>query len=78
MDNQKFLNISKKSEVNSKFILILVIIAFIIIGGLFAYEHWWGTKGILPAKSTEERVSRVKVLEVPFWEGKEVIEEIEE
>lgn len=47
MDNQKFLNISRESKVNSKFILILVITAFIIIGGLFVYDHWWGAKRVL-------------------------------
>lgn len=60
MDNQKFLNISKKSEVNPKFILILVIIAFIIVGGIFAYDHWWKAKGIPFIKSLE-RKEKIKV-----------------
>jgi len=47
MNNYKFLNISKKSEANSKFIVILIIFSFLIVGGLFAYDRWWGTKKVL-------------------------------
>jgi len=79
MDNQKFLNIFKKSEINSKFILILIIISFIIIGGIFAYERWWAPKEISPTKSKlEERKIDTGTAEKENWgamktiEGKEV------
>jgi len=75
MINQKFLNFSTKSEVNAKFIIILIIASFLIVGGLFAYDHWWGYKATL-RKMEEKKTSEMKAFEVPFWEGKEVIEEI--
>lgn len=80
MDNQKFLNISKKPEVSSKFILILVIIVFIIVGGMFAYEYWWipRQKASL-IKSETEKEKRIE-LEIGTTEKEEwgVTKEIKE
>ena len=61
MNNYKFLNISKKSEVNSKFIVILIIFSFLIVGGLFAYDRWWGTKGVSTKFLELEKKERIKV-----------------
>lgn len=77
MANRGFLNISTESKVNSKFIIFWIILAFLIVGGLFAYDHWWGYKKTL-LKIEREKASEIKTLEVPIWEGKEAIEEIEE
>lgn len=71
MTKQNFLDISKKSEVNSKFILILVIIAFIVVGGLFAYEYWWRGKEI-SSEIEEKKTSEVKILEIPNWGWKKI------
>lgn len=74
MLKRDFFKISTESKVNSKFIIFWIILAFLIVGALFAYDYWWGYKKPLP-KIDMERPSEIKSLEVPAWEGKEAREE---
>jgi len=53
MSKQKFLNISTESKVNSKLIIFWIILAFLILGGMFAYDHW---SDVMMKKKGEIRV----------------------
>jgi len=73
---------STEHKVNPKFITILIILAFLIVGGIFTYDYLAKTKG-MPEKeerkveagtSTIEEWGAMKGLEVPSGESKEISE----
>jgi hypothetical protein len=71
-----FLNTSSENKVNPKFIILLIIVVFSIVGGLFAFDRWWGYKVTLPtgeqrAIQIGKETFEVKSFDTPVWEGKE-------